>query len=90
MFADSAGALRAGYRRFDRGTRIALIVLLAFYTLAFLAPVIAPYSQSEQVDIVTMKNQPPTLAHPFGTDRFSRDLLTRVLYGARVSLSIAT
>ena len=90
MFADSAGALVAGYRRFDRTTRVALIVLLALYALAFLAPVIAPYAQSEQVDIVAMKNHPPSWAHPFGTDRFSRDLLTRVLYGARVSLSIAT
>jgi peptide/nickel transport system permease protein len=90
MFADSAGALRGQLRRFDRGTRVALVVLVVLYLAAFLAPIIAPYSQSEQVDIVTMKNQPPTLAHPFGTDRFSRDLLTRVLYGARVSLSIAT
>jgi peptide/nickel transport system permease protein len=52
--------------------------------------VVAPYAPSTQVDIVGMKNHPPMLAHPFGTDRFSRDLLTRVLYGTRVSLSIAT
>lgn len=67
-----------------------MVVLLALYAIAFAAPLVAPYSQSQQVDIVRMKNQPPSLAHPFGTDRFSRDVLTRVLYGARVSLSIAT
>src|SRR5262245_54838626 len=82
VFAEPWGleALRARYRRLDRATRIALWVLVAFYLLAFLAPVIAPYSPSEQVDIVAMKNHPPTWAHPFGTDRFSRDELTRVLY----------
>ena len=82
--------MRSPARRFGRGPRIALIVLVAMYALAFLAPIVAPYAPSEQVDIVRMNNQPPTLAHPFGTDRFSRDVLTRVLYGARVSLSIAT
>jgi len=66
------------------------MVLVLLYCLALLAPVIAPYSPSAQVDIVGMKNHPPTFAHPFGTDRVSRDLLTRVLYGTRVSLSIAT
>jgi peptide/nickel transport system permease protein len=42
------------------------------------------------MDIVELKNRPPSLAHLFGTDRFSRDVLTRVLHGARVSLSVAT
>jgi peptide/nickel transport system permease protein len=78
------------FLRLDRASRIALVVLAALYALALLAPVIAPYSMSHQVDIVAMKNQGPSFAHPFGTDRFSRDLLTRVLYGARVSLSVAT
>lgn len=89
MFAEPPGPL-PGWRRFDRPARIAVVVLLALYAIAFAAPLVAPYSQSQQVDIVRMKNQPPSLAHPFGTDRFSRDVLTRVLYGARVSLSIAT
>jgi len=82
--------MRSRARRFDAGARAALGLLLAMYAVALLAPVIAPYAPSEQVDIVRMANHAPTLAHPFGTDRFSRDVLTRVLYGARVSLSIAT
>ncbi|HMC56288.1 MAG TPA: ABC transporter permease [Gemmatimonadaceae bacterium] len=90
MFAERIATLRSGTRRFDAGARAALVLLLAMYAAALLAPVIAPYAQSEQVDIVRMANHAPTLAHPFGTDRFSRDVLTRVLYGARVSLSIAT
>jgi peptide/nickel transport system permease protein len=77
-------------RGLGRGARVAILLLVVFYALAFLAPLIAPYGQSQQLDIVAMKNHPPTLTHPFGTDRFSRDELTRVLYGARVSLSVAT
>ena len=90
VFADALRAVRSGLRRLDPASRIALAVLVTLYIAALLAPVIAPYSQSQQLDIVAMKNQAPSLAHPFGTDRFSRDLLTRVLFGARVSLSVAT
>jgi peptide/nickel transport system permease protein len=90
VFAESLGRLIAAFRRLDTTTRVALVILVVFYLGALLAPILAPYGFSEQPDIVGMKNQAPTFAHPFGTDRFSRDLFTRVLYGARVSLSIAT
>jgi len=90
VLADSFARLGASFRRLDASVRVAFVVLAAFYLLAVLAPLIAPYSQSEQIDIVAMKNHAPNLAHPFGTDRFSRDVLSRVLYGARVSLSVAT
>jgi peptide/nickel transport system permease protein len=64
-----------------------LIVLLA--VAALLAPVLSPYSPETQLDIVGLKNAPPSRAHPFGTDWFSRDVLSRVLFGARISLSVA-
>lgn len=44
----------------------------------------------EQLDIVRLKNAPPSWRHPFGTDPVSRDLLARVLSGARVSLAVAS
>ena len=71
-------------------TRVAVCVLLLLYLVALLAPVIAPYAQSQQLDIVALKDRPPSFAHLFGTDRYSRDILSRVLYGARVSLTVAT
>ncbi|MEX2178619.1 MAG: ABC transporter permease [Gemmatimonadaceae bacterium] len=89
MFADALARLAAGYRRLATPAKVALAVLLAMYLVALLAPVIAPYAPSQQLDIVALKSQAPTAAHPFGTDRFSRDVLTRVLYGTRVSLTIA-
>lgn len=58
--------------------------------MAVLAPLVAPYDPAAQPDIVGLKSLPPSLAHPFGTDPFSRDVLSRVVYGARVSLSVAT
>ncbi len=59
-----------------------LIILL----LAILAPVVAPYGEAEQ-DLLN-RLQPPTLRHWFGTDELGRDVFTRILYGARVSLTI--
>lgn len=69
--------------------RIALCLLLAFFLAAILAPVLAPYDPLAQRDIIALKAQPPSWAHPFGTDQYSRDVLSRMLYGARVSLSVA-
>ena len=92
MFAEPAipGRLVASVRRLGTVARVALAILAVLYLLALLAPLLAPYAQSQQIDIVAMKNHPPSLRHWFGTDGFSRDVLTRVLYGARVSLSVAT
>lgn len=90
MFGRAYASLAGGIRRLSSAGRVALIVVLVLYVAALLAPVVAPYGPAQQLDIVALKNQAPTLAHPFGTDRFSRDVLTRVLYGARVSLSVAT
>jgi len=54
--------------------------------LALLAPIIAPYDPyATNVDAIL---QPPSADHWMGTDRLGRDVLTRVLYGARVSLSV--
>lgn len=64
---------------------IALLVLAAL-----IGPLFTTYGGNEQLDIVRLKNQPPSWLHPFGTDQYSRDLLTRVLLGARISLAVAT
>ena len=68
---------------------LALGVVIAFALLAILAPLVAPHSPNAQPDILALKNRPPSPSYPFGTDHVSRDVLSRVLYGARVSLAIA-
>ena len=72
----------------DSRTRIALVVLLLIALGAILAPVLAPYDPLAQLDIERLSNQPPSLSHPFGTDPASRDVLSRVIYGSRVSLAV--
>ncbi|HSR33875.1 MAG TPA: oligopeptide ABC transporter permease [Anaerolineae bacterium] len=64
------------------GTIIVLILALA----AVFAPLLTPYDP-EKTDLDHML-QPPSASHPMGTDELGRDLLTRILYGGRVSLSI--
>lgn len=66
---------------------LGLVGLLA--ALALLAPVLTPYTPQAQLDLETLRSAPPSLTHPLGTDPYSRDLLTRLLYGARLSLTIA-
>ncbi len=67
-----------------------LSVILLLYGAGILAPLVTPYGYNDQ-DLTNVK-QPPSLAHPFGTDRLGRDILTRVIYGLRttVILTVAT
>jgi peptide/nickel transport system permease protein len=69
---------------------IALGWLLFLAVAAVAAPLLAPYRPSQQLDITTMVNLPPSLLHPLGTDLYSRDIWSRILYGARVSLGVGT
>ena len=62
-----------------------LLALLAW--LALLAPLLAPAPPTQQV--LQEGLQGPSLAHPFGQDRLGRDVLSRILFGGRVSLTVA-
>lgn len=72
----------------DRPARIAIVVLLMLALAALFAPVLAPYDPLAQPDIIGLRAQPPSWAHPFGTDQYSRDVLSRMLHGGRVSLAV--
>jgi peptide/nickel transport system permease protein len=63
--------------------------ILAFLTIvALAAPLIAPFDPNRQLDIVHLKDQAPSWTFLFGTDVLSRDVWSRTVYGARVSLGI--
>ncbi|SCW46874.1 peptide/nickel transport system permease protein [Rhizobium mongolense subsp. loessense] len=62
-------------------------ILLFFVLLATSAPVLAPYDPILQNGDARL--QAPSLLHPFGTDNFGRDVLSRVIWGARIDLQIA-
>lgn len=63
---------------------VGMVVVLGFCCLAVGAQVLAPYPPDHQnmSDVL----RAPSLAHPFGTDEFGRDSLSRILYGARLTL----
>jgi peptide/nickel transport system permease protein len=75
-------------RRFLRHRLAAagLVVTGLFLAAALLAPVLSPYSPTEQN--LAQDLRPPSAEHPMGQDKLGRDILSRVLYGARVSLMV--
>src|SRR3954453_21201176 len=62
------------------------IILVVLMVVSFLAPLIAPYSyESQNLNLYLVS---PQAHHWFGTDTLGRDVLTRLLYGGRVSMSV--
>jgi peptide/nickel transport system permease protein len=61
-------------------------MLAVLVVAALLAPLVSPYDPNAHDFDALLR--PPELAHPFGTDNFGRDVLTRVLYGAAIDLRI--
>ncbi|MEK7709621.1 MAG: ABC transporter permease, partial [candidate division NC10 bacterium] len=84
------GEIRLFWRTFSRnqlacvgGVVVALLVLMAVF-----APVLAPYDPYRIQPDVKKILQPPSRVHLLGTDQIGRDVLSRILYGARVSLAV--
>src|SRR5919206_509292 len=76
------------FRRVFFSNRLALFgtaVMSIFILMAVFAPLIAPYSPLQQ-DLAS-KFAPPSRAHLMGQDELGRDILSRVIYGARISLT---
>lgn len=71
----------------DPLTFLAVVLVAGFVIAAAFAPWLAPYSPT-QIDVLN-KLQPPSAAHWFGTDHLGRDMLSRVIHGARTALVIA-
>ena len=75
------------WRRFRRNrlAMVGLVVLVLLILMAIFAPLIAPYSITERTGDF---RQGPSSSHLFGTDRIGRDVFSRVVHGARVSLRV--
>jgi peptide/nickel transport system permease protein len=76
------------WRRFARH-RLAVVgsvILLVLIVAAVAAPVVSPYPP-HQIDVKALK-KPPSATHLLGTDGAGRDVLSRIIYGARISLSV--
>jgi peptide/nickel transport system permease protein len=66
--------------------RAPVLVLACLIAAAVAAPLVVPYAP-DRIDLARLR-QPPSAAHWFGTDELGRDVLARVLHGARVSLAV--
>jgi peptide/nickel transport system permease protein len=85
------GIWSAGWARF-KDNRLAMtgaVIVLVLYLVAIFAPILTPYDPVEHGDVPRMRYMHPNTQHLFGTDKFGRDVLTRVLYGSRISLTIS-
>jgi peptide/nickel transport system permease protein len=79
--------LRLGLRNPRLAMGLGLAILLGWLVLAIFAPWIAPFDPiAQNTDIRLLA---PHLAHPFGTDNFGRDVLSRVIWSARIDLQLA-
>jgi len=81
-------ALGLGARQFvrNRAALVGLVALIALVTVSALARVLAPYDPT--IINLSEKLQPPSPSHLLGTDYFGRDMLSRVMLGGQVSLSV--
>lgn len=73
----------------ERRAVVGLAVIGLLGAAAVFAPALSPHDPLAQLDLEAGQLRPPSLAHPMGTDLLSRDVLSRVLHGARVSLAVA-
>jgi peptide/nickel transport system permease protein len=78
-------ALRPGLR--NRLVLFGGMLVLGMVLLAALADVVSPYDPTDVKMVDALK--PPSFAHPFGTDRFGRDVLSRTIHGSRIALGVA-
>ena len=83
---DVPDGLKAVWAR-PRG-RAGAVFLCFLVLLAWVGPLLLP-DPFRQFDLIELSNQPPSAEHPFGTDQLSRDVLSRVVSGARISLAVA-
>jgi peptide/nickel transport system permease protein len=88
LAGDSQWAIAARQFRKNRLAIAGLTVMLLLYAITLLTPLIAPYDPAAQGNIVLTRYLAPSAEHLMGTDKFGRDVFSRVLYGARISLSI--
>ncbi|HDI11431.1 MAG TPA: ABC transporter permease [Candidatus Acetothermia bacterium] len=72
--------------RRHRLAMVGLLIIVGFTLMALLAPWISPYDPLR--GSLRKRLQPPSREHPLGCDELGRDLLSRIIYGARISLSI--
>lgn len=88
LHGDSQWSIAARHFRKNRLAMAGLAVMVILYVITLVTPLIAPFDPAEQGNIVLTRYLEPSAQHLMGTDKFGRDIFSRTLYGARISLSI--
>jgi peptide/nickel transport system permease protein len=86
--ASTSWSVVATLGRRNRLAAAGMVLVSLFVAFALFAPLIAPHDPS-QIDL-NGRLQPPSRAHWFGTDELGRDILSRVIYGARISMLVGS
>lgn len=79
---------RRAWRTFskNRSALVGLVLIVLIVLVAILAPILAPHNPIEQSTINRLA--PPSWSYPLGRDDFGRDVLSRIIYGTRVALTV--
>ncbi len=89
---EAQGQLAVFWKRFRRHKLavVSAVILTIIFLIAIFAPIIAPYDPNLQDRELARFGEPapPSLSHPFGSDHLGRDLMSRVMYGSRISLVV--
>jgi peptide/nickel transport system permease protein len=85
---DSQWSIAGRHFRKNRLAMAGLAVMILLYVITLITPLIAPFDPAEQGNIILSRYLPPSAEHWMGTDKFGRDIFSRVLFGARISLTI--
>src|SRR5947207_8421010 len=88
MALASAWSAAAALGRRNRLAAIGMVLVAIFVVFALFAPWVAPQDPA-RIDLPS-RLQPPKAAHWFGTDELGRDILSRVIYGARISMLVGS
>jgi ABC-type dipeptide/oligopeptide/nickel transport system permease subunit len=72
----------------DPWTVLAISVIVLMVLIAIFAPLLSPWDPTRPDRAVNFRASPPSASHPLGTDQAGRDVLSRLLYGTRISLMV--
>ncbi len=72
--------------KMNRWAMASLVIILLIFLMAIFAPLLTPYDYAAQNYESVLES--PSLQHPFGTDNFGRDVLSRIIYGSRYTVFI--
>ena len=72
--------------KMNRWAMVSLVIILLIFLMAIFAPLLTPYDYAAQNYESVLES--PSLQHPFGTDNFGRDVLSRIIYGSRYTVFI--